>query len=127
MNFTQKARTLNDAPPPKEEGQNSSADDDYLNGIEKEGSSGKKLKMTLQINSIPTHFTIHTGGTEDAMDTPRYNKLIVHVNLKKTAAKNCGYGSDTPLLLQGQFQADIGSKTSYTVSQIHDVQEAGSN
>ena len=103
-----------------------SSDDDYVYAI-KNKNGDPHTKVTVNINNVPIQFTVDTGATIDLIDSHTYQQLQHKITLRKSHTKVYSYGSDTPIKLKGQFQAQIESKKQYTVSQVHVANGSGGN
>ena len=68
-----------------------------------------------------------TGATINLIDSNTFERVQHKVTLRKSNTKVYAYGSDTPLKLKGQFQAEIESKKQYEVAQIHVANGSGRN
>ncbi len=63
----------------------------------------------------------------DLINTATFEKLKDEVDLERATTKIYAYGADSPLKLQGCFQAMIESKTKYAVTNFHVVDGPGGN
>ena len=102
------------------------SDDDYVYAI-KNKNGDPRTKVTVKVNNVPIKFTVDTGATIDLIDSHTYQQLQHKITLRKSHTKVYSYGSDTPIKLKGQFQAQIKSKKQYTVSQVHVANRSGGN
>ena len=103
-----------------------SSDDYYVYAI-KNKNGDPCTKVTVKVNNVPINFTVDTGATIDLIDSHTYQQLQHKITLGKSHTEVYSYGSDTPIKLKGQFQAQIESKKQYTVSQVHVANGSGGN
>ena len=103
----------------KEKFPTGSTDSDYVCAVQKqENATNGVKKTTLKINNEQVRFLVDTGATVDLVHSKTYELLRNQVTLHKSNTKIYAYGATKPLILTGQFQATIESKTQYTVSQF---------
>jgi len=112
----QHARALQD--PTSSSNSDTSSDDEFVYALE-HNERDPRTRVTLLINSVATKLTVDTGATIDLTDSNTYENLKHKVSLHKSHTKVYSYGSNTPLKLKGQFQAQIETKKQFAVSQIH--------
>ena len=103
----------------------SSEEEDYVYTVSQE--TRQKTHATVKINGQDVLFLVDTGATVDIIDSTTYAKLKRKSSLRKSSTKIYAYGFQTPLPLNGQFQATLESKKRYTVSQIYVIDGTGGN
>ena len=103
----------------------SSEEEDYVYTVSQE--TRQKTHATVKINGQDVLFLVDTGATVDIIDSTTYVKLKRKSSLRKSSTKIYAYGFQTPLPLNGQFQATLESKKRYTVSQIYVIDGTGGN
>ncbi len=101
----------------------SSSDDEYLYVLGTP-SPNKAPMVTVKVNTIPVRMMIDTGASADIMDETSFNEICecCKINLKPPTKRIFAYGSDSQLVVLGQFTARIGIASLSVESTIHVLQ-----